>query len=152
MIRQNDLNLHLKKRDFKSALIVALDLDQSFKCLEIFTILSKNPTSSDSVSGDKALDGFLTNLQETPIILLRLLKFILQYTTSPKHTATIQPILSHLLSTIPPHVFTTELGKEGKEVMEGILVYSKRHYERVTALIRDTYLIDHLLERMNTIL
>ena len=60
-LKTEDLNLHIRRKDFKNALILAMELDHPMKLLKIFEEIH-NLQEPNSISGSQSVDEYLQTL------------------------------------------------------------------------------------------
>ncbi len=125
-----------------------MQLEQPFRILGIFSTLLKDREDEDSMTGSKGVDDYLALLSLSD--LEKLLLYIRDWNTNSKHANTAQSVLMVLLKSIPSHVFT-QLPK-AKQILESLIAYTDRHLIHTNQLLKDHYLVDYTLERMDAIL
>ena len=138
--------MFVRRKDYKNACILALELDQPFKILNILKSIATN--GPESGTGSVGLDEYFTNLEQDS--LSRILKYLLDWNTSLKNVKVVSNLLNLLLTRIPSEKLL-EI-KDIKKILEGLVVYSKGHFEKMCDMERDGMLVDYTLERMDGVL
>ncbi|KAJ3321463.1 U3 small nucleolar RNA-associated protein 13 [Boothiomyces sp. JEL0866] len=146
--KEQDLNLFLKRRDFKNALILALQLDQPFKILSILNNVLAERFDEDSVLGSVSVDQFFTSLSKED--LERVLKYLRDWNTHSKHSRTAQLVLGLIIKNIDSQKILDIPNSE--QILESLLAYSERHLSHATQVVKENYLLDYTLERMDALI
>jgi U3 small nucleolar RNA-associated protein 13 len=141
IFRNQDLDLFFKRKDYKNACILALELDQPFKILNIL----KSISSDQFGTGSAGLDEYFLSMELDS--LTRILKYLLDWNTSLKNVKVVSNLLNLILTGIPSEKLL-EI-KDIKKIMEGLVVYSKGHFDKVGDMERNAMLVDYTLERMD---
>jgi U3 small nucleolar RNA-associated protein 13 len=175
VIQNQDYENFVASQDYKSAILLALSMDNPRRLLALFTSIARSDSKDPgSATGSAAVDLALTSL--LPQDLLRLLAHVRDWNTSIKTSDAAQSILhvllqhypaSHLLalSSHPPEapkdtLFTDAVVKSRKktsaavaDILEGLLPYTERHYRRADRMqMQDAWLVDYSLSQMDLIL
>ncbi|KAI8895545.1 WD40-repeat-containing domain protein [Globomyces pollinis-pini] len=146
--KEQDLTLFLKRKDYKNAIILAMQLDQPFKILKIITDLRLSKPDPDSITGSTGVDQYLINLPNGD--LQKLLLYIRDWNTHSKHSRIAQLILNIILKNTDRNTIL-ELPK-AKEILESLATYSERHLEHSNRMIKDSFILDYTLERMDSLI
>ncbi|TKW06260.1 hypothetical protein SEVIR_7G231300v4 [Setaria viridis] len=138
VLRGQELENAVSDADYTKAIQLAFELRRPHRLLELFSQLARRADSEDPI--EKALLGL-------PKDGLRvLLEYIREWNTKPKFCHVAQFVLFRVLRTLPP---TDILEIKGiSELLEGLIPYSQRHFNRVDRLVRSTFLLDYTLMRM----
>ncbi|KAI9203824.1 WD40-repeat-containing domain protein [Polychytrium aggregatum] len=148
VLKEQDLSNFLLKKDYRNAVLLALELRQPMRLLKIFSQLIEAKDDSDSLLGSKALELVLGNLEDDKIELLLL--YVRDWNTNTKHSQTSQAILRVVLEKLPQERI---LGlAKSKEILEALLPYTERHYQHADQLMSGSYLIDYTLHAMDNLL
>ncbi|KAJ3274999.1 Transducin (beta)-like 3 [Terramyces sp. JEL0728] len=148
LTKEQDLNLFLKRKDFKNALILALQLDQPFKILGILKNVQSERVDEDSVLGSASVDQFFSSLSSEN--LEKILNYLKDWNTHSKHSRTAQLVLGLLIKNIDPQQLLEIPNSE--QILESLLAYSERHLTHATQLVKENYLLDYTLERMDALI
>ncbi|RHZ70856.1 hypothetical protein Glove_265g18 [Diversispora epigaea] len=146
ILKEQDLSNYLKKKDYKNAIIFAISLNQPFRLLKLFTeILENRPEGDTSITGSKKIDDIITSLSKEN--LEQMLKYIRDWNTNAKHSRTAQTVLNVILKNYSSQDLL-EIS-DIKELLDGMLPYAERHYQRLDRMLTDSYIIDYTLHAMD---
>ncbi|KAF5102047.1 hypothetical protein D0Z00_000507 [Geotrichum galactomycetum] len=143
--KEQELDNYVFNKDWKNAIILALSLDQPYKLLKLFTEVSNNNLEEGSITGLVAVDKAIgeLNLEMVARLLKRVRDWNTNGRTSPIAQMILHAILCHhsvdRLSQIPGLI----------QLVEGILPYSERHFNRMEELAEESFTIDFALKQMN---
>ncbi|KAJ3216635.1 Transducin (beta)-like 3 [Clydaea vesicula] len=138
IVEQQHLQNYIAKKDYKSACKLALKLDRPFHLLNLLHTLIKM-TSVDINSTVKFMINDLNDEQ-----LEKLLSFIREWNTSAKKSEIAQIVLKNVLEDFE---FERILNlKNIKEILEGLIPYTERHYNRSKILICNNKIVDFTTE------
>ena len=140
---------HEKKGHYREAIVLALQLNHPARLLKIFSdVIKTHPPEPGSLSGIKAVDEAVTSLTDDQLytLLLRLR----DWNTNARTAPVAQRILWVIVKSFPAHklVGLRKRGRGLKEVLEGLRVYTERHYKRLEELIDESYLVDFMVRGM----
>jgi U3 small nucleolar RNA-associated protein 13 len=144
--KNQDLELFLQKKDYKSAVILALQLNQSYKILKIITPIYEL-TDRETDPSYLELQDLFSNLDSAD--LTKMLTNIRDWNTRSKHSVLSQQLLNLILKS-----YTSQVLMEipnFKEILEGLSSYSTRHFDHVQELLKNSHLIGFTLECMDLI-
>lgn len=146
ILKEQDLANYLLKKDYKNAITLAMSLNQPFRLLNLFKEILDNRAEGDtSITGSESIDNIITNLSKEDIE--QILKYIRDWNTNAKHFRTAQTILNAILKTFSSEELL-EIN-DIKELLDGLLPYTERHYQRLDRMITDSFLVDYTLHSMN---
>lgn len=152
VLKTQTLHNLLASRRFKEAVTVAFDLSHPHKLYSIFKSMIEGLNSEDKVvSADDeiaALGSIVSDL--TDDMLMKLLKWTRDWNTNAKTSQMAQLILSAVLRTLPPARLTSLPGL--KTVLEGLMAYTTRHFNRLDRLMQKSYLVDFTITSMKRLL
>jgi U3 small nucleolar RNA-associated protein 13 len=74
------------------------------------------------------------------------LSYVRDWNTNAKHSSVAQRVLKQLFSQFAPSFF--EQIPTIKSLMEGIIPYTERHFQRLDRLLQRSFLLDYTLQRM----
>ncbi|KAI9349083.1 WD40-repeat-containing domain protein [Obelidium mucronatum] len=146
--KEQDLLNFLKKKDYKNAIILAMELDKPVRLLNLFKQLNKTRLHANSITGLYTVDEVIKELE--PAQLEQLLGYIKNWNTHSKH-ASIAQILLHLILSNKSANSLLET-KKVKDLLDSLIVYSERHYTHVDEMLKKSYLISYTLDRMDDML
>ncbi|KAF3937639.1 Beta-TrCP [Dactylella cylindrospora] len=163
--QEQKLANYVMAKDYKSAIILALELNYPFKLLGLFTeVIGVEEKEEDSIMGVKSVDDVLGNLKDYHLYLL--LTRVRDWNTNSKTSGVAQRVLSVLLRSYPPEklvdlkVPKNKKEKEGegkklkggnmsmKDIMEAVERYTEKHYGRVEELVAESYIVEYTLNQM----
>lgn len=178
--QDQDLQNHIRTGNYRSAITLALQLNHPARLLALFTTVCATwPKEKGSLIGVKAVDEVLSSLSDEQLWML--LERCREWNVSAKSAGVAQRVLSVLLKVVPAKRFTSLgrrkrvdkieagagdaavegpnvekksfVGRGGnvKELLEGLRVYTDRHYKRLEELIDESYLVDFTLREMDAI-
>jgi U3 small nucleolar RNA-associated protein 13 len=102
----------------------------------------KGPTS---ILGSPVVDVILASLEANEVI--RLIGYIRDWNTRVKQSHVAQTVL-YALVRFHPHQVLAELPTMA-EMIEGVLPYTERHFQRMNQLLTDSYIVDFTLQSMD---
>ncbi|CAO3661060.1 unnamed protein product [Rhizopus stolonifer] len=143
IIKEQELQNFIRKKDYLNAILLALSLEQPFRLLKLFKeVHEARPEGDQSVTGSENIDGILGQLSIENIE--KLLKYVRDWNTNAKHSDIAQITLNAILIS-----HTAEEIVEiptAKEIIDGLLPYTDRHYQRIDDLITQSFIIDYTLQ------
>ena len=89
------------------------------------------------------ITNFVDGLVETPEGVTVLLTHIRDWNCYKKYTPMAQKLLFEVCERIPASQFP-----ESKEILEGIITYSMKHFARAEKLYMDSFLVEHLMNEI----
>ncbi|CAG8464371.1 1252_t:CDS:10 [Acaulospora colombiana] len=127
IIKEQDLSNYLKKKDYRNAIILAISLNQPFRLLTLFTeVFDNRPEGDTSITGSGSIDEIIGTLSKEN--LEQMLKYLRDWNTNARHSRTAQIVLN---------------------LLDGLLPYTERHYQRLDRMLTDSYIIDYTLHAMD---
>eukprot|EP01117_Protostelium_nocturnum_P020075 TRINITY_DN887_c0_g2_i1.p1 TRINITY_DN887_c0_g2~~TRINITY_DN887_c0_g2_i1.p1 ORF type:complete len:845 (-),score=185.07 TRINITY_DN887_c0_g2_i1:138-2672(-) len=154
LLKQQELNNYLVSKDYKKAIKLAFALDQPNRIFSIFeeivndseaSIIESNPTFQQKLS---CMESIVTGFGISQ--LAKCLEYIRDWNTNAKKSLLAQGLLNVILTKIP--VSKLQKVSHFKEIVEGLLPYTERHFQRSQTLLQKSYLIDYTLQRMDSLL
>lgn len=122
----------LKIGHFVNAAIIAFKLKRPQTIYKII----QNMSSHDIVN-------FIDGLVESPEGLTALLTHIRDWNCFKKYSSMAQKLLFEVFERIPFNQFP-----EAKDLLNGIITYSNKHFNRAQKLYMDSFLVEHLLNEI----
>jgi U3 small nucleolar RNA-associated protein 13 len=140
--------LFLVQKDYKSALILAMQLDQPYKMLNIL-----GSVYNDHKEDIGQIEAYLSNLGQSDVFRLtqlqKLLLYLRDWNTNSKHAHVTQALVQVILKSYPQSVlFEIE---NVKDILDSLISYTQRHFEHANDLLKDSYTVQYTLERMTLI-
>lgn len=127
------------RKDYLNAILLALSLEQPYRLLTLFRDVMES--GDGGITGSPAVDKALTELG--PENLEKLLRYLRDWNTNGKHSAVAQTVLNAILSQRTSEELVELQGV--KDIIEGLLPYTDRHYQRIDDLITQSYIVDYTL-------
>ncbi|KAG6550306.1 hypothetical protein Mapa_008267 [Marchantia paleacea] len=141
-LKDQDLANALKDTNYVKAVQLAFELKRPYRLLNVFEEVYRNEESTTQMQ---------TILQALGKEHLRLLlEYIRDWNSKSKFCHIAQRVMYSMFHVISP----TDLIKVPgiRELLEGILPYSQRHFSRIDRLSRSTFLLDFVLSSMASLL
>jgi U3 small nucleolar RNA-associated protein 13 len=151
--KEQQLSNHVQNKDWRSAIALALSLDRPAKLLGLFMRVmeeraeasEKNQLDAASVLGLAAVDEVVASLSKPQ--LQRLLLRVRDWNANAKTSMVAQHILHVIIKSYPSEVLLSLENLKG--ILDPLIAYGERHYQRMNDLLQDSYLIDYTLRTMS---
>ena len=127
-----DLQIALKNGQYVQAALLAFRLKRPKALYNVVLCMSKPEVCN-----------FVDGLMETTEGLTALLTHIRDWNCFKKHSAVAQILLSEVTERVPPEMMT-----DNKDLLETIILYSKKHFERADKAYSDSFMVEHLLNEI----
>ncbi|KAG8407269.1 U3 small nucleolar RNA-associated protein [Metarhizium acridum] len=152
--QEQELENHIFAGSYREAITLALQLNHPGRLLNLFTsvVTNSNPDEG-SLCGLKAVDEVLGSLSDEQIFLLLLR--LRDWNTNARTAQVAQRILWTLVRSYPASKFSdlSVKGARGQkslsDVLQGLRVYTERHYRRMEELVDESYLVEYTLQEMD---
>ena len=151
--QEQELQNYIHAGSYREAITLALQLNHPSRLLSLFTTVSTQHPERGSLSGSKAVDEVLATLSDEQ--LFNLLLRLRDWNTNNRTAPVAQKILYTVVKSYPATRLSDLKGPKGsvakslKEVLDGLKVYTERHYKRMEELVDDSYLLDYTLQDMD---
>jgi len=146
VLKEQELSNYLMRKDWKNAITLALSLEQPFRLLQLFNqILRDRPEHDTSITGLEAVDNVLNGLSLDQIA--KLLGYVRDWNTHAKNMRAAQTVLHAVLKGRKIQEMVEIPGI--KDLLDGLLPYSERHFQRVEALSIRSYVVDYTVQAMD---
>ncbi|KAF8930369.1 hypothetical protein EDD21DRAFT_170033 [Dissophora ornata] len=146
VLKEQELSNYLQRKDWKNAITLALSLEQPFRLLQLFNqILRDRPEHDASITGLEAVDRVLMGLSLEQIA--KLLGYVRDWNTHAKNMRPAQTVLHAILRQRKVQEMIEVPGI--KDLLDGLLPYSERHFQRVEALTVRSYVVDYTVQAMD---
>jgi len=142
ILKRQDLDNAFRKKEWQTVFSMALELDQPSRLLEMIESLSSETEDLDDV-----LASLLKPLNASQIH--RLLCYCRDWNTNVHQFLLAQHVLHCLFINHSFHKISAISG--AKEVLQAILAYSERHYQRLSKWSAKSFMLDRLLESMGAV-
>ncbi|RUS12640.1 small-subunit processome, partial [Endogone sp. FLAS-F59071] len=142
---EQDIQNCLRKKDYNTAIILTLSLNQPHRLLTLFIEVMNAREDEESIMGSKAVDEIIKGMTNEQ--LEKLLTYIRDWNTNAKHSHVAQTVLNVVL-----RGFSSEQLLEvnnAKELIDGLIPYTERHYQRLDDLVTQSFIVDYTLHAMN---
>ncbi|BBN19124.1 U3 small nucleolar RNA-associated protein 13 [Marchantia polymorpha subsp. ruderalis] len=141
-LKDQDLANALKETNYVKAVQLAFELKRPYRLLNVFEEVYRNEDSTTQMQ---------TILQALGKEHLRLLlEYIRDWNSKSKFCHIAQRVMYSMFHVISPIDLIKVPGI--RELLEGILPYSQRHFSRIDRLTRSTFLLDFVLSSMSSLL
>ncbi|KAK4790607.1 hypothetical protein SAY86_017911 [Trapa natans] len=141
MVRGLELENAVADADYTKAIQIAFELRRPHKLFELFTEVCRKKEVKQII--ERALSSLGKEEVNT------LLEYVREWNTKPKMCHIAQFLLFEVFKILPPTEIIEIKGI--RELLEGLIPYSQRHFSRVDRLVRSTYLLDYTLMGMSVI-
>ncbi|XP_060204098.1 protein TORMOZ EMBRYO DEFECTIVE [Lycium barbarum] len=138
VLKGQELENALIDADYTRAIQIAFELRKPHKLLELFRGLFRKRDEGDQIG--KALKA----LAKEEFRLL--LEYVREWNTKPKNCHVAHFVLSWAFRILPSTEFVEIRGIV--ELLEGLIPYTQRHFNRLDRLERSTFMLDYTLTRM----
>ena len=143
LVKEQELQVFLLRKDFKNAVLLAMSLDQPFRLSSLFEDLLKDKTVPESLN---LLHPLLEQLSVDQKV--KLIEYIREWNLSYKRSMFSQLILAAILRA-PGFAIILKEKPSVKETLTGIVPYTEKHFERTDELLINSHLTDFALLNMN---
>lgn len=154
--QEQELENHIYAGSYREAITLALQLNHPGRLLNLFTsVVTSSTPDVGSLCGLKAVDVVLGSLSDEQIFLLLLR--LRDWNTNARTAPIAQRILWALVRSYPASKFSnlSVKGARGqkslKDVLQGLRVYTERHYKRMEELVDESYLVEYTLQEMDSL-
>jgi U3 small nucleolar RNA-associated protein 13 len=145
--REQDLANYVQRKDWRNAIITAMELDQPYRLLNLFNEVISNSSveSGKSITGLAEVDQVIATLSDEQ--LTKLLLRVRDWSTNARTSHVAQRILHVILRKCSPDRL---MGlKDIKGVVEALIPYSDRYLKQVDKLLQESYVVDYILREMD---
>lgn len=143
IIKEQELQNFMRNKDYLNAILLALSLEQPFRLLSLFrNVMEMRSDMEDaSITGSAAVDKVLAELG--PDNLEKLLIYIRDWNTNAKHADIAQTVLNAILASHSSEEIVSL--PKAKELIDGLVPYTERHFQRLDEFITQSYIVDYTL-------
>lgn len=131
---------HVAACDWGSALVLALTLDHPMRVYNVFRAAVAANADPDSPVGSHKLEATIKTL--APEQVAALLRRVRDWNTNFKQCELAQSVLAVVL----PQVDVDDAAV--RKIVDLMIPYNERHYQRLDGLIEDTYVLDWVVAEM----
>eukprot|EP01132_Coremiostelium_polycephalum_P002070 gene2070-2556_t len=140
--QKQSLDSALRQKDYFTALKLALILDQPQQTLHIFTLMYE-----ESGGTDLKIRENIKRLFKSDVI--KLLRYIRSWNTNSKFVSISQIVLNTLITSFTPDELIELSPSEIPRLLESLIPYTERHFQRIDKMLQKTYLIDFTISTIN---
>ncbi|XP_059305449.1 protein TORMOZ EMBRYO DEFECTIVE-like isoform X1 [Lycium ferocissimum] len=140
VLRSQELKNALIDADYNRAIQIALELRRPHDLLDMFGEINRERDAGDLIG--KALEA----LSKEKFCLLW--EYVREWNTKPKIYHIAQFVLSQLFKILATGTIKI---KVGEELLEGVSAYTRRHFNRLDRLERESFILDYILASMSVI-
>ncbi|KZT57066.1 WD40 repeat-like protein [Calocera cornea HHB12733] len=170
---EQDFLNYVSLKDYRSAIVLALAMDQPKRLLTLFTTINAaRGEGNRSITGSPEVDQVVKTLGAADLV--RLLKHVRDWNATARTSPIAQLILHAVLKLRTADdiaaAFSSQMRDEPelaegdqeeedrprrkpevslRELIDGLLPYTERHYARAERLVQDSYVVDHVLGQMD---
>jgi len=156
VLLEQRLSNYAHAANWRDAVALALQLDQPGRLLALFKgVVEAEGFEEGSWTGRKEVDDVIADLGDEQIY--RLLLRCRDWNTNARNAGVAQRVLRCVVDRFDAERLSKlKVGKTGKgaslkEVLEGLKVYSERHFQRVSELWDESFLLEFTLREMDEI-
>ena len=152
------LSNYMHGGNWRDAIVLALQLDQPGKLLSLFkSVVEAETFEMDSWTGKKEVDDVIASLADEQIY--RLLLRCRDWNTNARNALVAQRVLRAIVENFDGERLSNlrvprQKGRATslREVLEGLRAYSERHFNRVSDLWDESFLLEFTLREMDEII
>ena len=149
--QEQQLQNYIHRGSYREAITLALQLNHPARLLALLQkVTETDPPEVGSFSGLKAVDEVLGNLNDGQLLIL--MQRLRDWNTNVRTAVVAQRILGVVVRKYPATKLARLRGRGWKEVLEGLRVYTERHYRRVEELVDESYLVEYTLREMEEVM
>jgi len=138
ILKQQELSNLITDKKYLEAIGLAITLEQPFRVMNIIKdILCVQ-------NGTEELTKALKSLREDQLDAI--LKFVVEWNTNSKNCHVAQTVLSIILKNNSPYELAKR--KNMKDILEGLLPYSEKHFQRMSRLLQQMEFIEYTWQSM----
>jgi len=138
LLDEQKLSNFLHEKNYHQAILLAFELEQPFRIRSIFADLLSGPDAG-------VVDDIVKEFSEDT--LKKSLHYIRDWNTNARHSVVAQEVLSRIVRVYPPKQLLKIQGM--KQILQALLPYTDRHFQRLDQLLQKSCIIDFTLQRMN---
>lgn len=143
LVKEQELQVFLLRKDFKNAVILAMSLDQPFRLSSLFEDLLRDKTVPEGLNLLNPLLEQLSLDQKA-----KLIEYIREWNLSYKRSMFSQLVLASILRSSDFPNLLKEMPNI-KDILSGIIPYTEKHFERTDELLINSHLTEFALLNMN---
>lgn len=129
---EQDLQLSIRNGQYVQAALLAFRLKRPKSLYAVVVCMKK-----------EEICNFVDGLMETPEGLTALLTHIRDWNCFKKYAGVAQVLLAEVIDRVPADMLAKD-----KDILEAIVLYSKKHFDRVDKLFMDSFMVEHLMNEV----
>lgn len=141
--QEQSLSNYINQNDWSNAFLLALTLEHLMRVYNVVKASIGANQDPELVVGLKALETTMQELQSTQLISL--LKKIRDWNINFKQFEIAQKVLSVVLD------FIDTESAEMRKAMDLIIPYNERHFQRLDDMLEETYILDYVINEMQSV-
>lgn len=146
VLLEQKLANHLRFKEFEQALDIALEMDKPRQSLKVITAIVEN----DVTDGNEALTTLQKHVKNWDSDrIVQILTYCREWNTRARNCRVSMVTVKAIICSKAADELASINGLP--EILEGILPYSTRHFERIDKLYTSSYLIDYALSLLGDI-
>lgn len=146
--QEQSLSNYIKNKDWSNAFLLALTLDHSMRLYNVIKSSIETNDDKDSIIGSFSLENTISLLDDGQLV--KLFKKIRDWNVNFKFFEISQKLLNVVLNNFAVDKLTEVPGL--MKIMESIIPYNERHYNRIEEMVEQTYVLDYTVEQMNKLI
>lgn len=146
LLQEQELSNLLYDKKYREAIQIAFKLEQPYKIRSIFsTLLESTDDEQTNIDNLSLLNDIISDFNDDS--LEKCISYIRDWNTIARHSYIAQDILNLIVRTFSPSKLM-ELPNM-KVLLQALIPYTDRHYQRLDLLLQKSCIIDFTLQRMN---
>lgn len=145
LVKEQQLQVLLLRKDLKNAVILAMSLEQPFRLFKLFDDLLREKSVSEGLALVTEVIGQFTAEQH-----IKLLEYIREWNLSYKRSFPSQIVLGALLRATDDASLSVLVKEKPavRDLLKAILPYTEKHFSRTDDLLISSHLVDFALLNM----
>ena len=146
--QEQSLSNFVKNQDWSNAFLLALTLNHSMRLYHVIKSCIEANEDEESPIGSINLENTISQLNNEQLVTL--FKKIRDWNINFKFFEISQSLISVILQHFAVETLVEVPGL--MKIIDSIIPYNERHYNRLDDLIEQTYVLDYTVEQMNSLL
>ena len=139
ILLEQKLSNHLRYKEYKEALNIALEMDKPRQALKVFVSIIESETNALS-----SLQKYIKTWSMDRIS--QVLRYCREWNTRARNSNVSMTIINAIFTAVPANQLV--LHESIPEILAGIIPYAERHFDRIDKLSASAYLVDFALSAM----
>lgn len=141
--QEQSLSNYIGASDWSNAFLLALTLDHLMRLYNVVTALISASTDAELVVGSVELEKTIRGLDSAQVASL--LKRVRDWNVNFRHFEVAQKVLAVVVDTLDME------HPDIRRVVEAMIPYNERHYQRLDGLLEESYVLDHVVQAMEQV-